>query len=161
VAVAKYQKLPPPPTWNPTLWTITVTAVHGTSTPTYGFQADPIKSTGGCPLALSSSGNYDPKIPLQVCSGDIIRWSGTAERHKHDMIVFIADEILQDKASGTTASTRVGKVKGTPSDPNETETDDAKVVASASGAAHEWFVVVCNKDTGETHHGDPKIMIGK
>ena len=137
----------------PTTWTITVKTAPGKVKPDYEFTASPDAAHNGCSHATSASGVY-PAVHLQVCPSDIIQWQGYSNGNQHEMVVFVSDKILHDHSGNAQATFPASN--GNPTPPGNVSTDP-----SLQGVDHEWFVMLFDKQTGDVHYDDPKILIGR
>lgn len=136
-----------------TTWTIAVKTTPGKLKPEYAYTAAPDAANKGCSYATGASGPY-PATHLEVCSGDIIQWRGYSNGNSHEMVVFVSDQILQDRS---------GNVQATFPSTNGGATPQGIVTSNTTlqNADHEWYVMLFDKQSGEVHYDDPKILIGR
>ena len=137
----------------PTTWTIAVKTIRGKVKPDYEYTAVPDAANNGCSFATSASGVY-PDLHLKVCSGDTIQWKGYSNGDSHEMVVFVADKILHDSSGNAQAT--FPAANGSPTPQGIVSTDPA-----VQRVDHDWYVMLFDKQAGEAHYDDPKIIIGK
>jgi hypothetical protein len=154
-SLRRAQTNPPPiPSTLQTTWTIKFHTDSG-SVKYDLVDATPDKDHGGCQYATTPSTTLDAKN-LIVCQNDVILWQATTSEQKqqHDLIVFMADQILRDKGSpGTATTTFLGK-DGNPTTP-------PGLVVAPDYNPHEWYVVVIDRQNPSgSAHDEPKIKVG-
>ncbi len=136
-----------PPQHLPTNWSIQVIAPNDSSeTVTYQVSATPDAAHNGCSDAKApyiGATNGD----ISMCAQDKVRWQGVSDGNKHELVVFVSDNIL----NSTT-------FRGT--DHNPTQQGSLQVSPPATATNHEYYVVLWDKNHNHVHHGDPKIIIG-
>ena len=141
-----------PLTTLPTTWTIKVDVTSGATTPQYSATTNILASQNGCSYA---TGPISDASTLQICSNDMVNWQGNSTGQKHELVVFMSDEILND-SSGSGAKT---KSTFPASDGNPTPLGYVSPTADKL-KYHEWYVVLYDKQNQKAHYGDPKIKIG-
>lgn len=148
------QTKPPIPSTLQTTWTIKFHTASG-SIQYDDVDFHPDKSQRGCKYADAPTPTQkpDPKN-LVVCQNDIILWQATTPGQQHDLIVFMADQILQDKGNpGNPVTTFLGK-DGQPTSP-------PGLVVAPDYNPHEWYVVVIDRQNPDkSGHDEPKIKVG-
>jgi hypothetical protein len=143
--IAKAQPSSSTTTSIPTNWLITVVAPKGkTEAVTYSVTANPDASHGGCSYAAPPYTGTSVRGDVPLCTNDTIQWQGSSDGGSHELVVFVADQILNDTT-----------FRGTSGSPSTI----GSLTTSVSGD-HQYYVVLYDKKNKQVHEGDPKIIIG-
>ena len=114
----------------------------------------PMQLTRDAVSPQAPSGPY-PATILKVCSGDTFNGSGYSNGNSHELVVFVSDQILQDRSGNVQATFPASKMEALRRKGIVTSN------TTLQNADHEWYVMLFDKQSGEVHYDDPKILIGR